>query len=194
MSNYIGVFVLILILTYVNSQNATQEYTIHRDFFNGFKAAEFSVFDTSEKNIHYRLESNYGVTQNVKVIAYPSKQEVGRLQAKITVVLYNGDISILNPRTNQWNNGLIEQNFKLLASSFNVNWNGHRITLETEAFELTSKFYDEDRQLLAQFRMRPFVLFKVKYYMKVFSNKYPEQLYLLALAAHDRVRVSRGKG
>jgi hypothetical protein len=137
MSNYIGVFVLILILTYVNSQNATQEYTIHRDFFNGFKAAEFSVFDTSEKNIHYRIESNYGVTHNVKVIAYPSKQEVGRLQAKITVVLYNADISILNPQTNQWNNGLVEQNFKLLASSFNVNWNGHRITLATEAFEST---------------------------------------------------------
>jgi hypothetical protein len=183
-----------VIFTYVNPQNAIREYVIHRDIFSGFKAAQFSIYDKSEAHVYYRIESDYGLTQNVKVIAYPSKQEVGRLEAKIKAFLYKAEISILNPRTNQWNTGLIEQNFKFLGSSFNINWNGHRITMETEAVALTSKFYDEDRQLLAQIRTRPFGFLKVKYDMKVFSNKYPEQIYLLGLAARVHRASSGRKG
>jgi hypothetical protein len=187
--------VLILILTYVNSQNAIREYVIHKDVFSEFKAAEFSVFDTSEKNIHYRLESNYGLTQNVKVIALPSKQEVGQLEAKIKLYLYRAKFSILNPQTNQRNNGSIEQNFKFFLISLNINWNGHRITLKEDgAFSLTSKFYDEDQQLLAQIRIRPGLPLKVRYDLKIFSNKYPEQIYLLGLAALHQVTSLKSKG
>jgi hypothetical protein len=65
--------------------------------------------------------------------------------------------------------------------------------METEAVALTSKFYNEDRQLLAQIRIRPPLILKAKYDMKVFSNKYPEQIYLLGLAAHYRLTSSRRK-
>jgi hypothetical protein len=190
------VFILTsVIFTYVNPQNAIREYVIHKDVFSGFKAAEFSVFDTSEKNMYYRVESNYGLTQNVKVIAYPSKQEVGQLEAKIKLFLYKAEFSILNPQTNQWNDGLIEQNFKFFLASFNINWNGHRITFKKDgAFSLTSKFYDEDQQILAQIRIRPGLTLKVKYDLNIFSNKYPEQIYLLGLAALHQVTSAKGKG
>jgi hypothetical protein len=184
-----------VIFNYVNPQNAIREYVVRKDFFTGFKAGEFSVYDTSEKHVHYRVESNYGLMQNVKVIAHPSKQEIGRLQAKINLLLYKAEISILDPQTNQWRNGLIEQNFKFLGSSFDINWNGHQIKMESEVGSLTSKFYDEDRQLLAQTRIRLTSIFITnKYDMKIFSNKYPEQIYLLGLAARDHLISSTKKG
>jgi hypothetical protein len=116
-------------------------------------------------------------------------------QAKINLLLYKAEISILDPQTNQWRNGLIEQNFKFLGSSININWNGHQIKIENEVGSLTSKFYDEDRQLLAQTRIRLTSIFITnKYDMKIFSNKYPEQIYLLGLAARDHLTSSTKKG
>jgi hypothetical protein len=198
MSNYIRVPVLILasvLFTFVNLQNPIREYVIRKDFFSGLKAGEFSVFDTSEKHVYYRIESSYGLMQNLKVISQPSKQEVGRLQAKIKLLLYKAEISILDSQTNQWTSGLIEQDFKLLGSSFDINWNGHRITMKSEVGSLTSKFYDESQQLLAEIRLRPTSIFITnKYDMKVFSNKYPEQIYLLGLAARDQLTSSTKKG
>jgi hypothetical protein len=160
----------------------------------GFKAGEFSVYDTSEKHVQYRIESSYGLMQNLKVIAQSSKQEIGRLQAKLNLLLYKAEISILDSQTNQWISGLIEQNFQILGSSFGITWNGHRISMENEVVSLTSRFYDEDRTLLAQIRVRPASIFVRKYDMKVFSNKYPEQIYLLTMAARDQLTSSKKTG
>ena len=193
MSNYICVFML-LVFAYVDSQNPIREYVIRKDYFTGIKAGEFSIYDKSEKHVQYRIESNYGVMQNVKVISQASKQEIGRLQAKISLLLYKAEISILDPQTNQWISGLMEQNLQFFGSSFDINWNAHRISMESEAVSLTSRFYDEDRQLLAQFRLRPVTFLTRKYDMKVFSNKYPEQIYLLAMAARDHIISSKKSG
>ncbi len=188
-----SVFVLAsVIFTYVNPQDILRQYVIRRDFFTGFKAGEFSVYDTSEKHVYYRIESKYDILQNLKVIAYPSKQEVGRLKAKLKLLLYKAEISILDPQTNQWVNGLIEQDFQLLKNSFNINWNGNRITMENDRASFTVKFRDTNGQLLAQFRIRLASIFVTnKYDMKIFSNKYPEQIYLLGLAALDRITSSK---
>ncbi len=197
MSNYICFFVLILasvIFTNVSPQNYIRKYAIHRDIFSGFKAAEFTVFDTSEKHVHYRIESDYGITQNVKVIEYPSKQEVGRLQARFKLLLYTAEISILNPETNRWINGLIDRNFKFLGSLFDVKWNGHRIIMKSDAFWVALKFFDEDQEFLAEIRLRRIFFLKAKYDMKIYSNKYPESIYLLGFAAHQHVISTPKKG
>jgi hypothetical protein len=167
---------------------------IHKDIFNGFKAAEFTVYDRSEKQVHYRLESDYGLTQTIKVIKRPSKEEIGRLKGKVHLFLYEAEISILNPETNKWDCGSIEQNFKLMGNSFNINWNGHRIKVETKAFSLITNFYDEDRELLAQIQRKSFIGFRRKHNLKIFSDEYPKEIYLLGLVAYDRLSAAKGKG
>jgi len=198
MSLYNCFAVLILasaIFTYANSQDPIQQYFIRRDFFTGIKAAEFTIYDTSEKHVYYRIESNYAILQNVKVIVYPSKQEIGRLQANLKAFVYKAEISALDPQSNQWINGVIEQKFQLLGNSFNIDWNGHRITMTSEVGSFTSKFQDTNGQLLAQFRLRPSSIFWTKKYdMQIFSNQYPEQIYLLGLAAYDRSTSSKKSG
>jgi len=183
------------IFTYVNPQDPIQQYVIRKDFFTGFKAGEFSVYDTNEKQLYYRIESNYDIMQNIKIIAYPSKQEVGRLEAKIKAFVYKAEISILDPQTNQWVTGLIQQNFQIVGSLFNIDWNGQQITMKSEIASLTSKFFDTNAQLLAQFRLRPTSVFVTnKYDMTIFSNKYPQQIYLLGLAARDHITSSKKGG
>ena len=182
-----------IILTCVTSENTTQEYVIRRDLFNGFKAAEFTVYDTNENQIFYRLESDYGLGQRLRLVKQPSKAEVGRLTAKINLFLYEADISILNPKTNEWGVGSITQNFKFMGNSFDIIWRGRRIKVETKAFAFTTYFYDEDQQVLAQSRRSALVL-RRKHDLKIFSDRYLKEIYFLGLAAYDRLISARGKG
>jgi hypothetical protein len=186
---YISVFLLTsIILSNVNPEDTIRQYVIRRDFFRGFKASEYSVYDKTEKHIYYRIESNYGLLPNMEIIAYPSKQVVGRLQAKLKLIVYNGEFSILDPKSNQWIKGSIQQNFQLFVSPFNIDWNGHHITMESEMASFTSTFNGANGQLLAQCRLRPTsILWTHKYDMKIFSNKYPDLIYLLGLAVRDNM-------
>jgi len=114
------VLVTTIVLSNVDSQNAIQQYVIRRDFFRFSKAPEFTVYDTKEKHIYYRIESKIRILQNIELIAYPSKQEVGRLQAKLKPLLYKAEFSILDPQSNKWISGLIQQDFTFKAGSYSI--------------------------------------------------------------------------
>jgi hypothetical protein len=191
---YISIFLLTsTILSNVNSQNPIKQYVIRKDFFRLYKTGEFTVYDTKEKDVFYRIESNFGILQNIKIIAYPSKQEVGRLQAKIKPFLYKAEISIVDPKSNRFVKGLIQESFKFSSALYSIEWNGYRITMENKFASFTDKFRDSDGgEILAEIRLRPASIFwTFKYDMKIFSNKYPEQIYLLGLAARDRVNSGK---
>ncbi|CAF1030729.1 unnamed protein product [Adineta ricciae] len=175
----------------VKSSSPIRQYVIRRDFFSNFKAGEFAVYDTNEKHLYYRIESKYFPLQNIELIAYPSKRTVGKLQAKLNLLLYKGDFSFQDPLSNQWINGIIEQKFNLARDVFTITWNERQITVQKDLGSLTNHFYDGNT-LLAQFRLRPAsILWARKYDMQIFSDKYPENIYLLALAARDHISSSK---
>jgi hypothetical protein len=190
MSISLGITVFLLTYTSispVNSQNVLKEYVIRKDLITGLKATEYTIYDIKEKHVFYRIESKFHLLQSIRLIAYPAKQEVGRLQAKIKPFLYKAEFSIVNPRSNQQVSGLIEQNFKLNGDLFSIQWGENRIALEKDLLSLTNVFRDSTGgEILAQFRIRPASVFWTrKYDMKIFSDKYPEQIYILGLAARD---------
>ncbi len=198
MSIHLYISVVLLINTFIsniNSQDGVQQYIIRKDFFSGIKADEFTVYDPQEKHVYCRIESEYGMLQNIKVIAYPSKQEIGRLRGKINFVTYKAEISIFDRESNRWVNGLIRQVFKWASALYNIEWDGNRITMEQEFASWTTIFRDSvGKELLAQFRLRPASMFWArKYDMQIFSNKYPKQIYLLGLVASEKPK-SGGKG
>lgn len=175
----------------VESTSPIRQYVIRRDFFSNFKAGEFSVYDTNEKHLYYRIESKFSPLQNIELIAYPSKQTVGKLQAKLNLFLYKGEFSVQNPLSNQWVNGFIKQKFDLAHAVFNITWNEHQITVQKDIGSFTNYIYD-GKTLLAQFRLRPASVFWTrKYDMQIFLDKYPEYIYLLALAARDHTTSSK---
>ena len=133
----IAIFVL---LSIVNCQVAGRKYVIQKDFLRFHKAAEFTVYDVTEKHMYYRIESTFNLLQNVKVIAYPSMQEVGRLNAKLKPILYKAEFSIVDPQSNKRVSGFIEQKFRWLGYFFNIAWNGKNITTETKIVSWTIVF------------------------------------------------------
>jgi hypothetical protein len=194
MSAYYYLSTLLLaatIFTCVNSQNALHEYVVRKDFFSNLKSGEFSVYDKSEKNLQFRIESEYSVMHNIKVIDQATKQEIGRLSSQVNLLQYTAEFSTLDTNTNKWINGVIRKNIQIVGTSYNIDWNNQRITMETEPISLTTKFFDSDKQLLAQYRTRVTSLITKKYDLQVFSNAYPEQIYFLALAARNHASKKR---
>lgn len=186
MSTHFYITVLLLtapILLNVNAQTPIKEYVIRKDFFRFAKSSEFTVSDAKEKHVYYRMESNFNILLDVKLIAYPSKKEVGRLKSQINFIARKGKFSVLDSKSNKWVDGSILQSFKLWSETFIIEWNGHRITMEKKTASFTYIFFDSDgKEILAQIRLRPAsILWTHKYDMKIFSNKYSEQIYLVAL-------------
>ena len=70
-----------LCLARIQSQFPVRQYVVTKDFFTGLKAGEFSVYDQSGKNLLYRLESRYALTQTAELYAYPGKQLVASIRS-----------------------------------------------------------------------------------------------------------------
>lgn len=190
---YFPLLLVCTLLIHINVVASLQSYTIRKDFFSGFKAAEFSITDSTGKRLYYRIESGYSVLPSSKVIAHPSRQEIGRLQVRFQPLVFNGEFSILDPDTNQWSNGFIRQAFKVVNSVYNIEWNHHQIKMETNGLSLTTKFTNDKGELLAQYKVRPASMFWAKKYdMTIYSKEIPAQLFFLALAAGERNIPRRG--
>ena len=109
--------------------------------------------------------------------------------------MYRSEFSILNETTNRWIGGVTEQNFKWNQFLFAIRWNGHQINMNRKEGESPCRFRDESGELLADFRLQLTPAFWLKKYdVKVYINKYPEEIYLLALAAYDGEMASVKKG
>ena len=184
-------FLASTILAARNSSNALQEYVVRKDVLAGFKGREYSVYDSTAQHEFYRLESNYGLFQNIEITANPAKQVVARLKAKLSFLRYKAEISILDAKSDRWIDGEIQQKYGFTVVTFNIDWNGERVTLKSEPWSLTRKFTDSDGKVLAQFRVRlSSVLWAKKFDLKIFSKEFPEQLYFLGLAVYDHVTAS----
>lgn len=170
-----------------SSLNLPRHYLAQRDFFNFFKAGEYSIIDPENKTLYYRIESRYHLIKRVEIIRYPSKKQTARLSSKVNGLTFEGDFSILDEKTNQWIDGEIEQNFRWFQTSFLIHWNGHQIRMENNGKNLIDEFRNEENELLAEIQLElGTVLWRKKYNMKVHTTEYPEEIYLIALSASDR--------
>jgi hypothetical protein len=79
----ISIILLLIICLFfarTQTQQALRQYVIEKDFFTGFKSGEFSIYDQSGRNLLYRIESQYAITQTVALYAYPRKQMVATIR------------------------------------------------------------------------------------------------------------------
>jgi hypothetical protein len=178
---------LILLFDDIYCQKVNRTYLIKKDFISGLKGGEFTIYDDQGKNPLYRMESKLG-KHNVKLYQGLTKTNpIALLQAKITLALYKATIAILNQNSNQWQNGTIDQNFKIVGNKFLINFNNVQISMEGKGASFDTTFIDQsNQQVLAKFRKRISSLFwKNKYDLQVLSDKLPDQLYFLCVAARD---------
>lgn len=172
-----------------------RQYLMRKDYFQLLKSGEFSIMDPTEKELYYRIESRYSFVQRLEIFRYPEKIKTGNLTSRIHPLTYRGNIFIFNATRNQWVDGKIEQYLQWFHTLYSIRWNGHSINMTNTAVELTHRFRDESGELLADFRLQlSSVFWRKKYDVKIYTNKYPEEIYLLTLAAFDRVTSSGKKG
>ncbi len=133
------------ILTIETKHTSYMTYVLIRDYFLGFKAPEFSVYNTSEKNLYYRIESNYDLQHNIKLITYPSKQIVARLRSKKQGKTYEAKISIRNITSNQWSDGMIVQHHQWLHTNYSIEWNGYHLSMINKIASWTTEILDQSQ-------------------------------------------------
>ena len=165
-----------------------RQYLARKDFINLIKAAEFSITDPLQKKLYYRIESSFHPLQQVEVIRYPVKMRTARLASKLHLITYRAEFSILNETTSRWIDGVIEQNFEWFHLKFVIRWNGHQINMTNTNGGLTFRFRDESNDLLADYRLqRSPVFWRKKHHVKVYTNKYPDEIFFCGLVACERI-------
>jgi len=197
----IRIYILVLItifgiLAVKNSHTtATRRYFMKRDFFNGFKSAEFSIFDSSEKVLLYRIESYHVLGGSIELIDSLSKQVTGKLRSTVNIFSYEGNFQIFNSSSNQWINGKIERIFNVFNEKYLIKWNGYSILMETKPLSLTTTFeYEYHSGILAEIKQRSLTILRSKYDLKIYSDDLPHAIYFLAIAVKDQNSRSRSKG
>ena len=188
-SMLLGYCIVVLLITVVCQFNAQdgplRSYTIRKDYFNGIKAAEFSVYDISKNTLYYRIESRYSLMPKFDLVAYPSKQVVGKLESKIGSI----NLSLLDGKTGQWITGSMKGHLKLTKQfKYTIELNGRKVLLEKGLLSSHATFHEvsQGEILFARYQREFFSpVTATTYGVQIFSNDLPDGLYLLALAWTD---------
>ncbi|CAF2549784.1 unnamed protein product [Rotaria sp. Silwood2] len=186
-NSFILVFICLLCAR-TQSQQAYRQYLIKKDFFSGFKAGEFSIYDQSANTLLFRLESRFDVTQNAELYAYPGKRMVASMKNLWSPWLYDAEIQVFDIMFNQWNFGRITQAFPTYTFRYIIQYANQRLIMEHQAFSLTTEIRNEQppNDVLARIRTKlsSFIL-PNKYDLEIYTNELPDVIYLLALVAYD---------
>lgn len=197
--NFFFIFISLFVgqWMFIECLGVNRTYLIKKDFVSGLKGGEFTIYDPTGKNLRYRMETKLGVTHDVRIFKATAKKDIlARLKAKITPVMYKATLSIFNPLIDQWTNGTIQQNYKFVGNKFTIEWKGQTIIMEGAPASLDTTFIQQNnKEVLAKFHKRVSSLFwRNKYDLQVLSDKYPDELYFLGVAArdHSNKKIHRG--
>lgn len=171
-------------------------YSIRRDLISGGKAPEFSIYDSSGKSLKYRIESHMWGFHKIDIVAHPSKQVIGKLENKVTFLLYEGNFQLLDTDTNEWTSGHIEQKLRPFNHKSIIQWKGKRIRMEHNYLSLTTTFRDDSdpSNLMAEYKLSVASLaWARRYTLKIYSDDVPDQVYMFGLAVRDFISATRSK-
>lgn len=194
-TNVILIFLLLAIVG-TSLHAAHQQYFIKKDF--KLWKTQFSVYDMTGKELKYRIKSKFFRTASRQIYVYPSKEVVGKLLRRWTWN-YKADISILDPNSNRWINGNITKlnkaTFKRPAT-YSIYLNDQSLVMKDHIVSYFREIVDKhENRTLAEISKQ--LLSKRapdEYILTVFSNKFPDALYLLLFTAEDFFRMPTMKG
>jgi hypothetical protein len=170
-----------------------REYMIQKDGVSGDKAGQFSIYsDKAESNLSYRIESYYSPMQKIDLLTYPHKKIIGQLDAHQSGWRYEATFEILDTRnaSNKWLNGHIKRINKWFVDKYNIKLLERKISMAGKFASTTFKFFNEGGKLLASFKSVFHLIGPTKYVLKIYSNEFPDSIFMLILAAYDHKRTN----
>jgi hypothetical protein len=160
------------------------------------RSGKFFIYDETRKQLEYCIESRAIPRDNFDVIAYPSKQIIGKLRAQWTWWDYLARFSMLDLNSNQWIDGNITSRGDSFVDKYYIEWTEGRILMKNPAKSANSYYIDlfESVTVATLKRYRRFMTTS-EYDLEVYSDKYPQALYLMGVAIWDSLhpRLRRGK-
>ncbi|CAF1170099.1 unnamed protein product [Rotaria sordida] len=109
---------------------------------------------------------------------------VGELTDRLKSKNYAADITLLDPSSKEWIDGNITT-ASFWGKEYVIHMNGKYLIMKSKP-DLTTEFYEKSRgERLAQFKKRPWSrLWAARFDIDIFSLKFPETLYMLALVVN----------
>lgn len=172
----------------IQSKTLLRKYLLVRDHdLDKYGLSQFSVLDSTGKQYLYRLKVSDDDKNLLLIIGYPSQDTLGYVQNEWGSETLNATFEIYNSTMYESTNGTIKKNFNLFTQIYLIESNSENFVMKKKFFSFYHKFYDENQNILAQFRMR----FRwlswslAKYNLEIFSNKLPDIVYFFLLVISD---------
>ena len=110
------------------------------------------------------------------------------------MIVYDAGIEVYDMLYNQWIPGKISQAYPGYRFRYLIQYGNRRLIMEHKVLSLTTEFRDEQQlnYILARFRIRlTSIVWSNKYDLQVYTNEFPDVIYLLAIAAYDYTNTIR---
>ena len=185
-------FMLIISSLMFNSIFGTKvlrEYIVKRDLESGNKASQFSVYaDTAQKNLTYRIESDFNPLPTIDLKTYPNRMIIGRLDAQQIGSSYEARFEIKGTRnaTDSWFTGHIRREFAWLNEYFKIQLAERTLIMKSRFTSSRFRFFDETKKVIAIFKKKTRTFSRqIWYELQIFSNQFPDGIYFFGIAAFD---------
>ena len=165
--------------------NLPRQYRIQQHYESIWNNGGYSITDLSEEEVYYKIEPRFHFGQRVEVFRYPEKKKTAKLRTTLHLSGdYRAKIDILNETTNRFVSGEVKQTPWWDRHSFTTRWNGHDFKLNEAEGYRTFAFQDKNNEVLAEYFAHTNLRYWRTFNMTIYSNKYPEELYILSFTAH----------
>ncbi|CAF1510769.1 unnamed protein product, partial [Didymodactylos carnosus] len=153
------------------------ELVVKKDFFNGIKPNEFSVYDRSGKNLKYRIDTKWFKIHSITIAAKPSNEEIATTEVKLRWFSYAADFRILD--NGVWKNGTIHTT----KGAYEINYDQKVIVLLGDTHDRSLIWKDVNTgKVYGKIRRRARSLILPNVYELFMTDDFPEAFYLIGTA------------
>ena len=195
---FLSILFLTLLIECIESKKVIRWFVLIQDKpVKGKPITDFTVFDSSEKNHLYRLRSSATDIDTIMLVDHPGKNMIANAEGEWIDETFNVTISIYDKKLHKWIDGTIKRILQSSRDKYRIVWNNRSLIIKSQLFTRKIKIYNEFPEgLVAEFRLRARWLNKMKYKydLKIYTDKFPDAIYLLALTImHNKDPAKRSK-
>jgi hypothetical protein len=189
---------LIITVEYIQSKETLHRtYIVQRDnVIQKNQLSAYTVYDSSGKNILYRLKPTSTDIDTIVVTDYPAKNMVANLEGEWVENTFNVTLSIYDKKLGKWIDGNIRKDPHSAFDKYFIFWNMKHLNTNGKLFSSRVQIRNtHQKELLAEFRRRYWHSFRNRQFqLKTYSSEYPDIIYFFILAINDhRIQIAESK-
>lgn len=180
----------IITIQYIQSKKPIRTYVVKRENkLVGKQLSGYTVYDSNEKNILYRLKASSTDIDTMILTNYPAKNMIANIEGEWVEKVFNDTFTIYDKKSNKYIDGTITIDSNSWLANYLIFWNSKHLNTKRSSVGIsTSVFSTYQKELLAEFRYRyrtRWFSTVVKYQLKIYSDYVSDAIYFLLVAIED---------